>query len=113
MTSLFVRIVFPSGGWLGPGKAALLDAIDDTGSISAAARHLGMSYRRAWQLLDNIKDLFTTPVVEAGAGGSHGGGASLTPFGRSVVRRYRSIERRIAKATAADRHALERHARRR
>jgi molybdate transport system regulatory protein len=113
MTSLFIRIIFPSGGWLGPGKAELLDAIDRTGSISGAARAMGMSYRRAWQMVDQVKDLFTTPVIEVAAGGTRGGGARLTPFGRTIVRRYRSMEKRIARATAADREALERHARRR
>jgi molybdate transport system regulatory protein len=79
---------------LGPGKIDLLDTIGRTGSISAAGRELGMSYRRAWLLVDEVNRLFRRPVVSASAGGSHGGGAQLTDFGRALVAAYRRIEER-------------------
>ena len=87
---------------LGPGKIALLEAIARTGSITAAAKALGMSYRRAWLLVDTMNRSFRTPLVEAGAGGSHGGGAALTPLGQEVVERYRRIEATAADAAADD-----------
>jgi molybdate transport system regulatory protein len=91
---------------IGPGKVDLLEAIADTGSITAAAKALGMSYRRAWLLVDMMNRCFETPVVVAGAGGAKGGGATVTPLGVEVVRRYRRIEAAAAKAGAADLAAL-------
>jgi molybdate transport system regulatory protein len=91
---------------LGPGKIALLEAIARTGSITAAAKALGMSYRRAWLLVDTMNRSFRTAVVEAGAGGSHGGGAALTGLGREVVERYRRIEATAAVAGADDIRAI-------
>src|SRR2546429_9767902 len=82
MTRVRVSIVFESGARIGPGKAKLLESIRDTGSISAAARDMGMSYKRAWLLIDSINQAFETPVVTAAIGGLHGGGAQLTEFGR-------------------------------
>jgi molybdate transport system regulatory protein len=87
---------------VGPGKIELLVAIARTGSITAAARELGMSYRRAWLLVDTMNRCFKSPVVEAEAGGRRGGGTALTPVGIDVVRRYRRIESAAAKAGAAD-----------
>ena len=92
---------------LGPGKIALLEAIARDGSITAAARALGMSYRRAWVLVDIMNRCFRSELVEAGAGGSHGGGASLTPLGKEVVERYRRIETTAARAAAADIQGIE------
>jgi len=83
---------------LGPGKVALLEAIRDTGSISAAGRKLRMSYRRAWLLVDALNRAFVHPVIETTTGGREGGGTSLTATGQEIVRRYRKIE---ALATAA------------
>jgi molybdate transport system regulatory protein len=83
MARLRVSIVFESGARIGPGKVKLLESIRDTGSISAAAREMGMSYKRAWLLLDSMNQAFTEPVVTAAPGGSGGGGATLTPFARS------------------------------
>ena len=97
---------------LGPGKVALLEAIDATGSISAAARSMGMSYRRAWLLLDTMNDMFATPVAETAQGGTRGGGALLTSFGREVIARYRSMESMVRQATQDDLAFLERHLRR-
>src|SRR6266581_6243192 len=83
---------------VGPGKVDLLEAIASTGSITAAARQLGMSYRRAWLLVDTMNRCFRSPVVEAEAGGKRGGGTRLTPLGSEVVMRYRRIEKRAAAA---------------
>ncbi len=79
---------------LGPGKADLLEAIGRTGSISAAGREMGMSYRRAWLLVDEVNKMFTRPVVMSSVGGAHGGGAQLSDFGRALVAAYRRIEAR-------------------
>jgi len=97
---------------VGPGKIDLLEAIDKTGSISAAARSLGMSYRRAWLLVDTMNRCFRGPVVEAEAGGKRGGGTRVTALGSDVVRRYRRVEARAARAGAADIAALTRLLRR-
>ena len=91
---------------IGPGKVELLEAIDGTGSITAAAKALGMSYRRAWLLVDTMNRCFKSPVVEAESGGRRGGGTALTPVGADVVHRYRRIESAAAKAGAADMRAL-------
>jgi len=93
---------------VGPGKIDLLDAIGATGSITAAARSLGMSYRRAWLLVDTMNRCFRSAVVEAEAGGKRGGGTQLTALGAEVVRRYRRIEADAAKAGKADLAALTR-----
>lgn len=77
---------------IGPGKIAILEAIAETGSISAAGRKLGMSYRRAWLLVDQMNQYFKEPVVQAATGGAQGGGTSLTATGLEVINLYRSIE---------------------
>lgn len=87
-----IRIDFTDGCSLGPGKVALLEWIDRTGSLSAAGRSLGMSYRRAWLLLHSVNDSFTEPAVTFSVGGKDGGGAQLTPFGRRLIASYRSFE---------------------
>jgi len=86
-----VRILAGSAIAIGPGKADLLQAIDSTGSISAAARRMGMSYRRAWLLVQTMNECFKSPLVEAEKGGTTGGGARLTPTGREVLTRYHEI----------------------
>jgi molybdate transport system regulatory protein len=91
---------------VGPGKVDLLEAIAETGSITAAAKHLGMSYRRAWLLVDTMNRCFRGPVVAAEAGGARGGGTALTPLGADVVRRYRRAEALAVKAAAAELAAL-------
>ena len=93
---------------VGPGKVDLLEAIEASGSISAAARSLGMSYRRARLLVDTMNRCFRAPLVEAEAGGKRGGGARLTRLGAEVIERYRRIERDAARAGAADIRALAR-----
>jgi molybdate transport system regulatory protein len=77
---------------IGPGKVALLEALKDAGSISAAARILEMSYRRAWLLIDETNRALKGPAVVAAAGGAKGGGATLTPIGEELISRYREIE---------------------
>lgn len=84
----------------GPGKADLLDAIEKTGSITAAARALGMSYKRAWDLVATMNKSFRVPLVETGRGGAVRGGAQVTPLGRKVVARYRTLQRALEKAAA-------------
>ena len=103
-----LRIVLGDDIAVGPGKVDLLEAIGATGSITAAAKALGMSYRRAWLLVDTMNRCFATPVVMAGAGGASGGGARLTATGAEVVRRYRRMEAGAAKAGAHDLAALSR-----
>jgi molybdate transport system regulatory protein len=85
-TKLMLRVDFGPNRALGPGKIRLLEAIDRSGSISQAGRALGMSYRRAWLLIDDMNRCFREPVVEAQPGGARGGGAALTGFGRKLVR---------------------------
>jgi len=97
-----LRILLGSSIAIGPGKADLLDAIGRTGSISAAAREMGMSYRRAWLLVEASNQAFIEPLVATATGGSGGGGAQLTEFGRRVVDRYRQMEQKAAAAVAAD-----------
>jgi molybdate transport system regulatory protein len=77
---------------MGPGKADLLRAIGETGSISAAARQMEMSYRRAWLLVDTMNQAFKSPVVVTLTGGKSGGGAAVTDFGREVLKRYQAME---------------------
>jgi len=97
---------------VGPGKVDLLEAIAATGSITAAAKQLGMSYRRAWLLVDTMNRCFKRPVVDAEAGGQRGGGTALTSLGAQVVLRYRKSEALAAKAAAAEIAALARLMRR-
>ena len=78
---------------VGPGKIALLEAIAECGSISAAARHLEMSYRRAWLLLDELNRSLLRPAATTAQGGDNGGGAALTPTGTALVSHYRQAER--------------------
>jgi molybdate transport system regulatory protein len=111
MATIRLSIVLDSGARVGPGKAALLESIRDTGSISAAARDMGMSYKRAWLLLDSMNQAFTEPVVTAAAGGRHGGGANLTAFGAEVLDRYRRLEKTVAQIADDDMAALARRAR--
>ena len=91
-TRLTLRVDFGPSRSIGPGKIRLLEAIDRTGSISQAGRSLGMSYRRAWLLIDDMNRCFRHAVVNAKPGGSQGGGAVLTQFGAELVRDYRAIE---------------------
>ncbi|HKQ12259.1 MAG TPA: hypothetical protein VJT80_02430 [Steroidobacteraceae bacterium] len=96
-----VRIDLSPDSALGPGKISLLEHIESSGSLSKAARELGMSYRRAWLLLDDINGMFNDPATTASVGGSGGGGARLTDLGREIVKAYREIEDAAEKAASA------------
>jgi molybdate transport system regulatory protein len=89
------RIDFAENSNLGPGKIALLEGIKTYGSLSEAARRMGMSYRRAWLLLDSVNKSFDTPATVNSAGGRGGGGAEITPFGVLLIERYREVERKL------------------
>ena len=106
-TRLTLRVDFGSSRSIGPGKVRLLEAIDRTGSISRAGRSLGMSYRRAWLLIDDLNQCFRHAVVSARPGGSQGGGAVLTEFGAGLVRDYRAIESAAEVAAKKRLRALE------
>ena len=106
MVKLTLRIDFDRERAIGPGKIRLLELIDSSGSISAAGRQMGMSYRRAWLLVDALNHCFREPVVAAQVGGVKGGGASLTEFGRAVVDHYRAIEKAAESVGAAHVGAL-------
>jgi molybdate transport system regulatory protein len=107
MPTLSVRIDLDGGERIGPGKIALLRAIGETGSISAAGRSLDMSYRRAWKLIEELNAAFGEPVVDAQTGGKSGGGARLTALGRDVVARYGAIEAASHRAAARHLSALQ------
>lgn len=102
LPSLSVRIDFDSDSRLGPGKIQLLESIAACGSISAAGRAMDMSYKRAWDLVDEINKMCGQAAVARQTGGKHGGGATLTAFGASLVERYRRIERAAATAARKD-----------
>jgi molybdate transport system regulatory protein len=93
--SIRFRIDFAENLNLGPGKIALLEAIGEHGSLSTAAVSLGLSYRRAWLLLDSLNKTFNKPVTHSNAGGKNGGKSSVTDFGRLLVKHYRSLENEI------------------
>ncbi len=110
---LRLRVVLERDIAIGPGKADLLEGIAATGSISAAARRMGMSYKRAWVLVDTMNRCFRTALVAAAKGGPSGGGARLTVLGQEVLRRYRSMEARAARGAGRDLAALKALLRRR
>lgn len=91
---------------IGPGKADLLEAVAESGSIAEAARLLGLSYMRAWSMLKTMNACFREPVVEKNRGGDKHGGALVTDFGRQVLKQYRQLEAKAAKATAKESAAL-------
>lgn len=91
---------------IGPGKAELLRLIEEMGSISAAAREMGMSYRRAWTLVETMNGAFREPVVEAAIGGRGGGGAQVTDFGREALNRYRAMEEKAVSSVTAEMDAF-------
>lgn len=99
---LTLRVLGRGSPAMGPGKAELIEHIAESGSISAAARAMGMSYRRAWQLVEALNAAFREPVVVTAVGGERGGGARVTPFGRRVVAQFRSMEGKASAAIAAD-----------
>lgn len=107
MPTLSLRIDLDPEGRIGPGKIALLENIAACGSISAAARDMAMSYKRAWDLVEEMNRIFGKPLVAARTGGKRGGGAELTPVGLAVVKRFRAIEEAASAATAHHISALQ------
>lgn len=99
---LTLRILAGARPAMGPGKAELLEHIEATGSISAAARAMGMSYRRAWQLVEAMNRDFSEPLVTTATGGTRGGGARVTAPGRDALARFRKMELKASKAIASD-----------
>jgi molybdate transport system regulatory protein len=99
---LTLRVLGGSTAAMGPGKAELVERIARTGSISAAAREMGMSYRRAWQLVEALNETFRGPVVTTAIGGKRGGGARVTPFGGQLVAAFRGMEEKASAAIAGD-----------
>jgi len=108
MAYLKLILVLDSGARVGSGKAALLAS--STGSISAAARSMGMDYKRAWLLVESLNRAFVSPVVERTIGGAGGGGARLTPFGQDLLSRYCKLQEAAAKLAAVDLKLLEQQA---
>ena len=106
---LTLRILSRGTPAMGPGKAELIERIAETGSISAAARAMGMSYRRAWQLVEALNAAFKEPVVVTAVGGERGGGTRVTPYGRRLATLFRKMEVKASAAIAAD---LKRYLRR-
>lgn len=107
MPSLSLRIQLDPEGRIGPGKIALLENIAAHGSISAAGRAMEMSYRRAWELVEEMNLLFGKPVVERQVGGRNGGGAQLTPLGEALILRFRAVEQAATQAAAEHLAALQ------
>jgi molybdate transport system regulatory protein len=105
---LRLRLALGNGRAFGPGKADLLEGIAAQGSIAAAGRALGMSYKRAWQLVEDVNQSFSSPLVSASKGGEKGGGAALTDAGRRVLDLYRGIEKTSRRAAAKELHVLHR-----
>jgi molybdate transport system regulatory protein len=105
---LSIRLDLASGARIGPGKVAVLEEIARSGSISAAGRTLHISYRRTWELVEDLNASLGAPVVETAAGGSGGGGARLTELGQAVIARYRAIEDDCAAAARKHFAALQR-----
>src|ERR1700758_1009769 len=103
-----IRIDLPSGNRIVRGKIALLEAIRSTGSISGAARSIGMSYRRAWLLVEEINQALREPAVTAETGGVRGGGAAVTPVGERIVGLYRVIESQARAAVGSEFRAIGR-----
>lgn len=103
-----IRVTSGDAVAIGPGKIDLLEAIRDTASITAAAKAMGMSYRRAWVLVDELNSSLKSPAVASLIGGDHGGGSRLTATGRKVIEVYRRIEAEATAACAADLRALTR-----
>ncbi|WP_397542150.1 winged helix-turn-helix domain-containing protein [Roseovarius salis] len=107
MPRLRIRIVFGNDGMIGPGKADLLERVARCGSIAGAGREMGMSYKRAWELIGTLNAMFETPLVDSTRGGPGGGGAALTELGHEVLRLYRAVESEAAAATGPRLEALQ------
>lgn len=104
--TLTLRVDLGAAGAIGPGKIRLLELIGETGSISAAGRAMGMSYRQAWLLIDSLNSAFREPATATLSGGAKGGGAELTSFGKRLIRTYRDIEATASNAVTEELSAL-------
>lgn len=102
MAHISIRVDFGPGLRVGPGKIDLLEQIAALGSIAAGGRAMSMSYRRAWELVEELNRMFGKPVVDSKSSGKRGGGATLTPLGLSLISRYRAMER--ASVAASESH---------
>jgi molybdate transport system regulatory protein len=109
MTAPRIRILIGDAVAIGPGKALLLEKIENTGSISAAAREMGMSYRKAWGLIDSLNNDFNAEIVSKSSGGKGGGGTFLSPLGKEMLRRYSLIEKVAAESIKDDLIWFEQH----
>lgn len=109
---ILLRIKLFDSGSLGPGKVELLERIETEGSISAAARAMGMAYRRAWLHVDSLNRCFGEPVLNADRGGVQGGGAALTELGKELVASFRRMEALAERALQAEVQALTKRVRR-
>ncbi|WP_296578321.1 winged helix-turn-helix domain-containing protein [Phreatobacter sp.] len=103
-----LRVDFAPGVRLGPGKADLLEGIRDTGSIAAAGRRMGMSYKRAWMLVETMNAMFAEPLVTSSKGGRDGGGAELTEAGLTVLSAFRAMEEKLRTSSAGEIATLSR-----
>lgn len=112
MPSVRFRVDFGRDEAVGPGKIALLEQIGQDGSLSQAARELKMSYRRAWQLLESLNGCFAERVAVTAKGGRGGGGATLTVFGRQLIRVYREFDAEVQARAARRFQPILRHTRR-
>lgn len=106
---LTLRVLGARAAAMGPGKAELIERIAQTGSISAAARAMGMSYRRAWQLVEALNRDYRERVIDTATGGKRGGGACVTPFGQQIVARFRAMEDKASAAIASDLRRFQRY----
>ncbi|CAG0960594.1 Molybdenum-pterin-binding protein MopA [Methylophilaceae bacterium] len=111
MHKLKIRIDMDKTTAMGPGKADLLELIIETGSISAAAKRMHMSYRRAWELVDVMNHCFDEPLVITNVGGKSGGGAEVTAFGLSMLQSYRQLIRKTSELAASEISSITRHLR--
>lgn len=103
-----LRLDLADGIRLGPGKADVLEGIQQTGSIAGAGRKLNMSYKRVWGIVEELNGMFDAPLVEAAKGGKSGGGATLSPLGEAVLAAYRRVEAETARAAARELARLRR-----
>lgn len=99
---LWLRVRFEGGDFIGPGKAELLERIAATGSIAAAARAMGMSYKRAWSIAEVLNAMFDAPLIASARGGPGKGGAALTERGKAVLAAYRAVEAAAGQAAEAE-----------
>lgn len=109
MTVIKIRIDFDDDRYIGHGRVQLLELIGQHGSIAQAAKAMGMSYKRAWYLMDEFNSMFADPLIERQHGGRGGGAAKLTPFGADLVRQYRDMEAKALTVFSKPLASIEKH----